>query len=166
MQQYLPSILKIFLVLVILSVGAAVMLPVGSPSRGNSKRSQCQSNLKQIGLAVKQYVQDYDERFPPVAVVKQGNWAGSIQPYLKSWQLLQCPSDDSRALMKTDYFYNSNLAKVFEKDIEVVPQTVLLGEGRSDSPTNYAFPSFPSEWLKDEKSPLYRHLDGANIAFA
>ncbi len=84
----------------IIAILAAILFPVFARARENARRSSCQSNLKQIGLGVIQYQQDYDEKFP---VLRGGNtgqqdnnvdgvWA-IIQPYLKSTQIYQCPSE-------------------------------------------------------------------------
>jgi prepilin-type processing-associated H-X9-DG protein len=59
------------------------------------------SNLKQIGLGMTQYTQDYDEHYPQGNWVYPGNtvnastnvpWEIVIQPYLKSSQIFDCPS--------------------------------------------------------------------------
>ena len=49
----------------ILLILAAILFPLFQhPNRGNGSRDQCRSNLKYIVLAVAQYVQDYDEKYP------------------------------------------------------------------------------------------------------
>ncbi|RYG99049.1 DUF1559 domain-containing protein, partial [archaeon] len=72
--------------------------PVFGRARENARRSSCQSNLKQIGLGMMQYTQDYDERFPVAYLHDTGSgtywgWMQAMQPYLKSTQIFQCPSD-------------------------------------------------------------------------
>ena len=61
------------------------------------------SNLKQIGLAMLMYAQDYDERFPPYEVnygpSAEGNQIAfapydSIYPYINNEQVYICPSGD------------------------------------------------------------------------
>jgi prepilin-type processing-associated H-X9-DG protein len=54
--------------------------------------------LKQIGLGILQYVQDYDERYPMYRIDSPTNgqrstWFAQAQPYLKSTQLFACSSD-------------------------------------------------------------------------
>jgi prepilin-type processing-associated H-X9-DG protein len=48
---------------------AGILFPVFARARENARRSSCQSNLKQIGLAFFQYTADYDERNPPIVGV-------------------------------------------------------------------------------------------------
>jgi prepilin-type processing-associated H-X9-DG protein len=96
-------------VIAIISLLAAILFPVFARARENARRSSCQSNLKQIGLGLLQYTQDYDEKLPdnqnynagsgcgpggssPCALVR---WSDAIQPYMKSAQIFDCPSDSS-----------------------------------------------------------------------
>jgi type II secretory pathway pseudopilin PulG len=51
-------------VIAIIGLLAAILFPVFSRIRENARRSSCQSNMKQLGLGIMQYVQDFDERFP------------------------------------------------------------------------------------------------------
>jgi prepilin-type processing-associated H-X9-DG protein len=54
----------------------------------------CQSNLKQIGLAIFMYAEDYDENLPPAIFPgKTVGWADGIQPYIKSYPILKCPRE-------------------------------------------------------------------------
>ena len=83
------------------TVAALVYLaPIFARVRDNAHKGSCQSNLKQIGLALMQYTQDYDEQLPLVAVgsVDYG-WANSLQPYLKS-TLVYHPSRPRRMKLK------------------------------------------------------------------
>lgn len=96
---------------------AAILFPSLSRVREAGRRSSCQSNLKQIGVAIQQYTQDYNKKFPvmtggnpPVVSTTGGTWI-LVQPYLKNEQLLQCPSEKhppegSNSAAYTDYQYN------------------------------------------------------------
>ena len=101
------TLIELLVVIAIIAILAAILFPVFARARENARRSSCQSNLKQIALGIKQYTQDYDEKFPYAAntdsttsTIAGGpagpgpiGWADGIQPYVKSIQLLQCPSD-------------------------------------------------------------------------
>jgi hypothetical protein len=67
-------------------------------AREKARMSSCQSNLKQLAVAFTQYVQDNDERLPSWYMGfningTQATWDIVIQPYLKSAQVITCPSD-------------------------------------------------------------------------
>lgn len=157
------------IVVAIMLILAAILYPVFQrpTHHGGSRESSCRSNLKQIGLAFMQYAQDYDDqKFPPVANAHAGYWAGSLQPYVKSWQIFQCPSEPNRKLKKTDYYYNARLAGVEQQKIGAPNVTILAGEGTGDQLNSYHLSQLPALWRTEEKSPAWRHLDSANYLFA
>lgn len=99
------TLIELLVVIAIIAILAAILFPVFARARENARRSSCQSNLKQIGLGVIQYVQDYDEKYPQAYWYKNDtNSSGGyvhvsamIQPYLKSEQIWKCPSSDGLA---------------------------------------------------------------------
>lgn len=130
------TLIELLVVIAIIAILAAILFPVFARARENARRSSCLSNEKQIALALKQYVQDYDEKFPPVAVNTSNpyGWADALQPYIKNEQVLQCPSEstgpsgDPTAVGYVDYFYNTNLGTQNEATLSFVSNTVMLGD--------------------------------------
>src|SRR5687768_3240317 len=108
------TLIELLVVIAIIAILAAILFPVFARARENSRRAACQSNIKQIGLGFAQYLQDYDELYPPInwdstasgtfgsnywdlpssgnSNVKLFSWADMIMPYLKSTQIFRCPS--------------------------------------------------------------------------
>ena len=91
------TLIELLVVIAIIAILAAILFPVFARARENARRSSCQSNLKQIGLGVMQYVQDYDEKYPltnTAGFSGEGwaQWEYRIQPYVKSTQIFRCPS--------------------------------------------------------------------------
>jgi prepilin-type N-terminal cleavage/methylation domain-containing protein/prepilin-type processing-associated H-X9-DG protein len=94
------TLIELLVVIAIIAILAAILFPVFGRARENARRATCQSNLKQIGLGIVQYSQDYDEALPqPWYVSNSGStpqrnprWMDVIQPYVKSSQMFTCVS--------------------------------------------------------------------------
>ena len=90
------TLIELLVVIAIIAILAAILFPVFGRARENARRSSCQSNLKQIGLGVLQYVQDYDEKYPSRYMANEiMSWRRNIYPYVKSTQVFACPSNRS-----------------------------------------------------------------------
>ncbi len=88
------TLIELLVVIAIIAILAAILFPVFGRARENARRSSCQSNLKQIGLGILQYVQDYDEKFPAANDTSFNYpWPQAVQPYMRSLQVFICPSD-------------------------------------------------------------------------
>ena len=100
------TLIELLVVIAIIAILAAILFPVFGRARENARRASCQSNLKQIGLGLMQYTQDYDERFPGSRIGPNTSdpgqfypWHFAVQPYVKSVQLFKCPSNNSTGFM-------------------------------------------------------------------
>ena len=184
------TLIELLVVIAIIAILAAILFPVFARARENSRRSSCQSNLKQVALGFKQYIQDYDEKYPNNALTGSGTtplgWADKIQPYLKSTQIYQCASEPNltdtdpaagspTAAGYTDYWFNQTLASKNEAVLSASSQTLLNGDGGS-SPSFYnhqgcGFNALCASGVKavadlPSNATQNRHLDGLNFSFA
>src|SRR5579883_3046425 len=58
------TLIELLVVIAIIAILAAILFPVFAQARESARQTVCASNVRQIGLAVKMYVQDYDETYP------------------------------------------------------------------------------------------------------
>lgn len=143
-KRYGFTLIELLVVIAIISILAAILFPVFARARENARRASCQSNLKQIGLAFMQYNQDYDERFPKMIISSYTNanlhgqpfgWADALQPYVKSRQLYQCPSEPTKPYARaigsgySDYWFNSRLQNKSLASVNQSSLTILSGDG-------------------------------------
>src|ERR671914_167689 len=85
------TLIELLVVIAIIAILAAILFPVFARARENARRASCQSNLKQLGLGIMQYSQDYDERLVHTGY-DEASWRIRIFPYVKSAQIYFCPS--------------------------------------------------------------------------
>jgi prepilin-type N-terminal cleavage/methylation domain-containing protein/prepilin-type processing-associated H-X9-DG protein len=186
------TLIELLVVIAIRVILAAILFPVFGRARENARRASCGSNLRQMGLGIAQYFQDYDEKLPgawigPNGAGKSGGWVyysvfgagsttavfdaarGGVYPYIKTAQVFVCPSDSTGSRSGNSYAIHS---------CTLLPGGPDFGTGKSLS----AFDD-TSRWMllleegfnagsTDDGYQLLnvniftaRHLEGGNVAF-
>jgi len=135
------TLIELLVVIAIIAILAAILFPVFAQAREKARQSSCLNNEKQIGLAMMQYTQDYDETLVPYSEFGRSGdhafaWTVVLQPYLKNTDIYRCPSNDDKSVA---YTYNADISR--EKPVtpsgprplSAIPlpaQSVLFGEAQ------------------------------------
>ncbi len=107
------TLIELLVVIAIIAVLAAILFPVLGRARASARRTQCISNLRQLGLALEMYASDYRDLYPwakdsadthvPEIWSPHPEWQSKLadmprlidvlQSYTASREVFRCPSD-------------------------------------------------------------------------
>ncbi len=135
------TLIELLVVIAIIAILAAILFPVFARAREKARQASCQSNLKQLALAVLMYNQDYDETYAPFAYVTATGFVTAFDmllPYLKNNQILLCPDDKVGRVIGTNPIipsppapkcsYAANLADPMILAVDPVAPSYVLGD--------------------------------------
>jgi prepilin-type N-terminal cleavage/methylation domain-containing protein/prepilin-type processing-associated H-X9-DG protein len=180
------TLIELLVVIAIIAILAAILFPVFARARENARRASCQSNLKQLGLSIAMYMQDYDETYMCHEVKPASGtvyWPIFLQPYVQNTQAFSCPSSNyiwngtANNASAIPYGYNEYLSNypgwypgTTDATITRPATTVLLAEtgGTPDQANGYYVSYSPYDYTGSVKlASIYgmssRHMDGSNV---
>src|SRR5688500_6543490 len=101
------TLIELLVVIAIIAILAAILFPVFARAREAARKTTCLSNMRQLGLGLSMYIDDYDERCfvfghdsglsrlnpaAPLGATRANRWWNQILPYTRmGGALIVCP---------------------------------------------------------------------------
>lgn len=105
------TLIELLVVIAIIAILAAILFPVFAQAKAAAKKTQCLSNMRQLGIALSMYMTDYDETCfffghnvdlsrtspTPIGATRDNRWWNQILPYRgNNKEILASPSDPAQ----------------------------------------------------------------------
>src|SRR5262249_7629471 len=97
------TLVELLVVIALIALLAGLLLPELSRAKAKAYSTKCKSNLRQMGLAMQLYVNDYDQRYPYYSYYSRSSvsfdwiadatkWEMAIAPYYQPywWTNIMC----------------------------------------------------------------------------
>ena len=176
------TLIELLVVIAIIAILAAILFPVFARAREKARQTSCLSNIKQAGLGILMYAQDYDEMLVRHCYQPTGGpnypWQTAIMPYVKNVQMFVCPSKGGAAAANGCGSYGYNLSRLADgttvgcteramAQITAPAGLLMIGETTSQAWIGYWYrdTNTPDPTAVDATAGGGRHNEGSNICY-
>jgi prepilin-type N-terminal cleavage/methylation domain-containing protein/prepilin-type processing-associated H-X9-DG protein len=168
------TLIEMLVVIAIISILASILFPTFSKAQEKARQADCASNIRQLGMAVKMYEQDFDGQFP-VAFVDTGQgrgdwydcWRLFVHPYVHNTAVHKCRSHSSLpGTFPTygSYGMNIHVSGISSGGMYDTASTILLAE-TGGAPAAVDPNTFDPAVHDPLMEVVARHNEGANFQF-
>ena len=146
------TLVELLVVVSIIAVLIGLLLPAVQASRAAARRTQCASNLRQVGLAMGQFCDAHRGQFPDTSHNQAGDveqsWIYTVAPFMESVDAIRICPDDLKAADRLDQKLTSYVMNAYLTD---EPRSFVVtnhNKLRESSKTLVAFE------IADQKAPI------------
>ena len=146
------TLVELLVVVSIIAVLIGLLLPAVQASRAAARRTQCASNLRQVGLAMGQFCDAHRGQFPDTSHNQSGDveqsWIYTVAPFMESVDAIRICPDDRKAADRLDQKLTSYVMNAYLTD---EPRSFVVtnhNKLRESSKTLVAFE------IADQKAPI------------
>ena len=146
------TLVELLVVVSIIAVLIGLLLPAVQASRAAARRTQCASNLRQVGLAMGQFCDAHRGQFPDTSHNQSGDleqsWIYTVAPFMESVDAIRICPDDLKAADRLDQKLTSYVMNAYLTDEPRSFAVTNHNKLRASSKTLVAFE------IADQKAPI------------
>ena len=166
------TLIELLVVIAVIAILAAILFPVFAKARERGRQTACLNNVKQIGLGVSLYMQEWDDTYPIAAHKDEDKphaWVEQFYSYVRTRNLNACPSDsgfEEEPLHTTSYFMNVYFnGGISMADVPEPARTIYMAESAETRKGDHYHPNLGVARMEEELART-RHGGGTNYLFA
>ena len=173
------TLIELLVVMAIMAALAGLLLPALGRAREKGRRTVCMANLKQLGIAIHMYAEDYFERFPGNGTEdSDSSEMGLLFPrYINAPTVWDCPGDkknafaaiSNHALTNSSYAYDDEHLESEDLDIKLalsadqgVSQTLTKKSNHSTEGLNVLYVDGAVRWVIADDAGNVKTSDVSN----
>lgn len=146
------TLVELLVVVAIIAVLIGLLLPAVQASRAAARRTQCGSNLRQVGLAMGQFCDAHRGRFPDTSHNELGDveqsWIYTVAPFMESVDTIRICPDDLKAADRLQERLTSYVMNAYLTD---EPQSLAVTDRNRLRETSKTLVAFE---IADQKAPI------------
>lgn len=157
------TLIELLVVIAIIAILASILFPVFAQARDKARQATCQSNLRQLGVGLSLYAQDYEETLPMAQNLASpiNSWDQQAISYLgfnivnnnPNTMILRCPNDDTTRVYSTCQPAPTAQIRSYTMPALANSDVLIAGAYTKPCPTCYTTAYFEGRALADVPAP-------------